>query len=143
MYDHNCDYDYISYDYIFFQTRRRRLNGKRVRGILMDLIRGCGDCYNPDVSTSSKSCMHKKESCLRSSSPQIKISPCASPEPSCSNSGQPGRCAFKHFLKIFQCLFQYSKIMMSYEYNVIVYEIYILLLVEVKLSDINKNNVLF
>lgn len=83
----------------FFQTRRRRLTGKRVRGILMDLIRGvgCGDCYNPNVSSNSKSCIHKKESHLRSCSPQIKISPCASPEPSCSNLGQPGRYAFKYF----------------------------------------------
>ncbi|XP_024877648.1 uncharacterized protein DDB_G0283697-like isoform X1 [Temnothorax curvispinosus] len=75
------------------ETKRRRLTGRRVRGILMDLIRGCGDCYNPNVSSNNKSCMHKKESYLRSCSPQIKISPCASPEPSCSNSGQPaGRC---------------------------------------------------
>jgi hypothetical protein len=64
----------------------------------MDLIRGCGDCYNPNVSTNNKSCMHKKESYLRSS-PQIKISPCASPEPSCSNPGQPGRWAIKYFFK--------------------------------------------
>jgi len=53
----------------------------------MDLIRGCGN---------SKSCIHKKESYLRSCSPQIKISsPCPSPEPSCSNPGQSaGRYAF-------------------------------------------------
>lgn len=68
----------------------------------MDLVRGCGDCYNsnPNVSNNNKSCTHKKESYLRSS-PQIKISPCASPEPLCSNAGQPGRCAFKYFLKLF------------------------------------------
>jgi len=61
----------------------------------MDLLRGCGDCYNPNVSNNSKSCIHKKESYLRSS-PQIKISsPCPSPEPSCSNPRQPaGRCVF-------------------------------------------------
>lgn len=68
----------------------------------MDLIRGCGDCYNSNVSSNSKSCTHKKEPYLRSCSPQIKISPCASPEPSCSNPGQPaGRCAIEYFLKFF------------------------------------------
>lgn len=76
----------------------------------MDLIRGCGDCYNPNVSNNSKSCMHQKESYLRSS-PQIKISPCASPEPLCSNPGQPvGRCAFKYFLKIVFNLYSIPKL---------------------------------
>ncbi|XP_012532399.1 kinesin-related protein 4 [Monomorium pharaonis] len=82
------------------ETRRRRLTGKRVRGMLMDLIRGCGDCYNPNVSSNSKSCMHKKEPYLRSCSPQIKITPCASPEPSCSNPGQPGRCCHAYVQRI-------------------------------------------
>lgn len=94
-----------------FQMRRRRLSGKRVRGILMDLLRGCGDCYNPHASNSSKDCSHKKEvSHLTSCSPQIRISPCASPEPSCSNPGPSnGRYAFTWFPRIFfpiymQCL---------------------------------------
>ncbi|XP_011703878.1 PREDICTED: kinesin-related protein 4-like [Wasmannia auropunctata] len=80
------------------ETRRRRSTGKRVRGILMDLIRGCGDCYNHNVSRSSKSCMHKK---LKNCSPQIKISPCTSAEPSYSNPGQPvGRCCHAYAQRI-------------------------------------------
>ncbi|KAL0101447.1 hypothetical protein PUN28_018942 [Cardiocondyla obscurior] len=82
-------------------TRRRRLTGKRVRGILMDLIRGCGDCYNPNVSdNTSKSCMHKKDSYLRCP-PEVKISPCASPEPTYSRTGQPaGRCCHAYAQRI-------------------------------------------
>ncbi|XP_029658866.1 MATH and LRR domain-containing protein PFE0570w-like [Formica exsecta] len=83
------------------ETRRRRLTGKKVRGILMDLLRGCGDCYNSNPSNSNKSCIHKKESCLTSGPSQIKISPCTSPEPSCSNPGQPvGRCCHAYAQRI-------------------------------------------
>ncbi|EGI65767.1 hypothetical protein G5I_05673 [Acromyrmex echinatior] len=84
------------------EARRRKIIGKRVRGILMDLVRGCGDCYNsnPNVSGNNKSCTHEKESYLRSCSPQIKISPCASPEPLCSNVGQPGRCCHAYAQRI-------------------------------------------
>ncbi|KYM78819.1 hypothetical protein ALC53_10739 [Atta colombica] len=84
------------------EARRRRIIGKRVRGILMDLVRGCGDCYNANsnISGNNKSCTHEKESYLRSCSPQIKISPCASPEPLCSNAGQPGRCCHAYAQRI-------------------------------------------
>ncbi|XP_050447243.1 MATH and LRR domain-containing protein PFE0570w-like [Cataglyphis hispanica] len=82
------------------ETRRRRLSGKRVRGILKDLLRGCGDCYNSN-SSNNKSCIHRKESCLTNGSSQNKISPCASPEPSCSNLGQPvGRCCHAYAQRI-------------------------------------------
>ncbi|XP_025074857.1 kinesin-related protein 4-like [Pogonomyrmex barbatus] len=81
------------------ETRRRRSTGKRVRGILMDFLRGCGDCYNSNVSNNSTSCIHKKEPYSNCS--QTKISPCASPEPSCSNPGQPaGRCCHAYAQRI-------------------------------------------
>lgn len=83
------------------ETRRRRLSGKRVRGLLMDLIRGCGDCYNSNPSNSNKNFMHKKECYLTNCPQQIKISSCTSPEPSCSNSGQPvGRCCHAYAQRI-------------------------------------------
>lgn len=82
----------------------------------MDLLRGCGDCYNSNPSNSNKSCIHKKESCLTSGPSQIKISPCTSPEPSCSNPGQPvGRCVFvhKYFPTISAIYMQFSRIIYS------------------------------
>lgn len=83
------------------ETRRRRLTGKRVRGILMDLLRGCGDCNNSNSSNTNKNCMHKKETYLTNCPPQIKITPCTSPEPSCSNPGQPvGRCCHAYAQRI-------------------------------------------
>lgn len=86
-----------------------------MRGILKDLLRGCGDCYNSN-STNSKNCIHTKESCLTNGPSQIKISPCASPEPSCSNPRQPvGRCVFvyKYFPTISTIYMQFSKIIYS------------------------------
>ncbi|XP_014484959.1 PREDICTED: kinesin-related protein 4-like [Dinoponera quadriceps] len=84
------------------ETRRRRLSGKKVRNILMDFLRGCGDCYNPNAPSTSKGCSHKKEVPYSTScSPQIKISPCAPVEPSCSNSGQSaGRCCHAYAQRI-------------------------------------------
>ncbi|XP_012230460.1 enolase-phosphatase E1-like isoform X2 [Linepithema humile] len=76
------------------ETKRRRLIGKRVRGVLMDFIRGCGDCYNSNASTSNKGCTHKKESNLMNCSPQIKITPCASPEQAA------GRCCHAYAKRI-------------------------------------------
>ncbi|XP_076243211.1 uncharacterized protein LOC143184672 isoform X2 [Calliopsis andreniformis] len=66
------------------ETRQRRLSGKKVRGILMDLLRGCGDCRS-NTSGVSKSDIHLKET---PRPPQIKISRCPSPEPTSSNSTQ-------------------------------------------------------
>ncbi|EZA46699.1 hypothetical protein DMN91_012314 [Ooceraea biroi] len=83
------------------EARRRRLSGRRVRGILMDFLRGCGDCYSPNASSNSKGCVHKKNSCLTTCGPQIKITPCASPEPTCSNPGQSvGRCCHAYAQRI-------------------------------------------
>lgn len=96
---------------MFSQTRRRRLNGKRVRNILMDFLRGCGDCYNSNAPSTSKNCSHKKEVPYSTScSPQIKISPCTSAEPSSSNPGpSSGRYAFKCFLSILFDLYTVSQ----------------------------------
>lgn len=64
------------------QTRQRRLSGKRVRGILMDLLRGCGDCRSNSDTGLNKSGIQVKETPYTVNEPrQIKISPASTPEP--------------------------------------------------------------
>nr|XP_033340202.1 uncharacterized protein PF11_0213-like isoform X3 [Megalopta genalis] len=84
------------------ETRQRRLSGKRVRGILMDLLKGCGDCRSANANTVSKSGMQPKESSYMAKfSPQIKISPCSIAEPSCSSSSQCNdRCCHAYVRRI-------------------------------------------
>ncbi|XP_033340199.2 uncharacterized protein LOC117228520 isoform X1 [Megalopta genalis] len=84
------------------ETRQRRLSGKRVRGILMDLLKGCGDCRSANANTVSKSGMQPKESSYMANfSPQIKISPCSIAGPSCSSSSQCNdRCCHAYVRRI-------------------------------------------
>ncbi|OAD52683.1 hypothetical protein WN48_00386 [Eufriesea mexicana] len=71
------------------ETRQRRISGKRVRGILMDLLRGCGDCRNNSTTSLSKPVFQQKGSpYMVNGPPQIKISPSTIPEPTCSTSTQ-------------------------------------------------------
>ncbi|XP_054010190.1 kinesin-related protein 4-like isoform X1 [Hylaeus anthracinus] len=70
------------------ETRQRRLSGRKVRGILMDLLRGCGDCRSTSDNGANKSSFqHKGSSSYIPNVPQIKISPCTL-EPACSSSKQ-------------------------------------------------------
>lgn len=66
------------------QTRQRRLSGKKVRGILMDLLRGCGDCRSSNGTNLSKNEQQTKEAPYTvNGPPQIKItSPSVAPTPS-------------------------------------------------------------
>ncbi|XP_043248486.1 kinesin-related protein 4-like [Colletes gigas] len=84
------------------ETRQRRLSGKRVRGILMDLLRGCGDCRSTGTNGASKSNLqHNGPSCVTNVPPQIKISRCPTPEPSCSNTTQCNeRCCHAYARRI-------------------------------------------
>ncbi|XP_078041701.1 uncharacterized protein LOC144472462 isoform X2 [Augochlora pura] len=84
------------------ETRQRRLSGKRVRGILMDLLKVCGDCRSTNASTVGRSSLQPKESsCATNFSPQIKTSPCSAAEPSCSNLSQCSeRCCHAYVRRI-------------------------------------------
>ncbi|XP_076649099.1 uncharacterized protein LOC143356924 isoform X2 [Halictus rubicundus] len=84
------------------ETRQRRLSGKRVRGILMDLLKGCGDCRNTNGNTVNKGGLQLKESVyMKNGPPQIKISSCPTPEPSHSSSTQCNeRCCHAYARRI-------------------------------------------
>ncbi|XP_033183728.1 uncharacterized protein LOC117153628 isoform X2 [Bombus vancouverensis nearcticus] len=82
------------------ETRQRRLSGKRVRGILMDLLKGCGDCRNNSTVSLSKSGFRKGTPSMANDPPQIKIS---SPTlgPTCSTSTQCNdRCCHAYARRI-------------------------------------------
>ncbi|KAG7189736.1 hypothetical protein KM043_017402 [Ampulex compressa] len=83
-------------------TRQRKHSGKRVRGILLDLLRGCGDCRNTSTVGCDKTFAQNKDlSCMGNGPPQIKISPCNTPEPSCSHTVQSGdRCCHAYARRI-------------------------------------------
>ncbi|XP_046465318.1 uncharacterized protein [Neodiprion pinetum] len=51
------------------EVRRRRSSGKRVRGILMDFLRGCGDCHAKNISDNKVSPTTVPEIRVRSSTP--------------------------------------------------------------------------
>ncbi|XP_046735372.1 uncharacterized protein LOC124404922 isoform X2 [Diprion similis] len=51
------------------EVRRRRSSGKRVRGILMDFLRGCGDCHATNSSDNKISPSTVPEIRVRSSTP--------------------------------------------------------------------------
>ncbi|CAK9797491.1 hypothetical protein ANTQUA_LOCUS1189 [Anthophora quadrimaculata] len=82
------------------ETRQRRLSGKRVRGILMDLLRGCGDCRSNNTSSLNKSGVQQKETSFTANGPpQIKIS--STSEPTCSSSTQcNSRCCHAYARRI-------------------------------------------
>ncbi|XP_031846784.1 uncharacterized protein LOC116433145 isoform X2 [Nomia melanderi] len=65
------------------ETRQRRLSGKRVRGILMDLLKGCGDCRSGATNV-NRSGLQQKQTYMTNG--QINISPSRTPEPTCSSS---------------------------------------------------------
>ncbi|XP_015586253.1 AT-rich interactive domain-containing protein 4B isoform X2 [Cephus cinctus] len=67
------------------ESRRRRLSGKRVRGILMDFFKGCGDCRSPSTSNNNKTNCHQRESY----NPQIRITPCTPPQSMSFEMKQP------------------------------------------------------
>lgn len=74
--------------FFYAQARQRRLSGgKRVRGILMDFLKGCGDCRN-NSSLSKNNCQRKETPYMVNDPSQIKISPSSIPEPTCSSSTQ-------------------------------------------------------
>ncbi|KAI4498751.1 hypothetical protein M0802_006218 [Mischocyttarus mexicanus] len=74
------------------EIRQRRSNGKKVRGILMDLLKSCGDYRNGKPSTPKRYSSNEKEtSHLINCSPQINVTSSYSPEASCSNAQQPNR----------------------------------------------------
>lgn len=83
------------------ETRQRR-SGRRVRGILMDLLRGCGDCRTTNTSVNSKTTPRGKEAPYSpNGAPQIKVTPCATSEPSCSHPPQTGnRCCHAYASRI-------------------------------------------
>ncbi|XP_076765000.1 uncharacterized protein LOC143432033 [Xylocopa sonorina] len=71
------------------ETRQRRLSGKRVRGILMDLLKGCSDCRTTSTTGLNKSGVQQKGTlCMANDPPQIKISHSPMSEPTCSTSAQ-------------------------------------------------------
>ncbi|XP_015430039.1 PREDICTED: stress response protein NST1-like isoform X1 [Dufourea novaeangliae] len=84
------------------ETRQRRLSGKRVRGILMDLLRGCGDCRSPNDNSVNKSSLKQKDSShITNGSPCSKVSQCPTPEPTCSSSTQCNdRCCHAYARRI-------------------------------------------
>lgn len=91
------------------EIRQRRLSGKRVRGILMDLLRGCGDCRNSSGSVSKSDLHQKGRSYTANCPPQIKISPCPTPEPACSSSTQCNdRCCHAYARRIESQLEQFQ-----------------------------------
>lgn len=83
------------------EIRQRRLRGKKVRGILMDLFRGCGDCRKTSINDTGKGVAQQKDStCLPNNIPYVKISPCTT-EASCSTNAQPaGRCCRSYARRI-------------------------------------------
>ncbi|XP_012350178.1 MATH and LRR domain-containing protein PFE0570w isoform X3 [Apis florea] len=84
------------------EARQRRLSGgKRVRGILMDFLKGCGDCRN-NSSLSKNNCQQKETPyTVNNGPPQIKISPSSIPEPTCSTSIQCNdRCCHAYARRI-------------------------------------------
>ncbi|XP_012287455.1 uncharacterized protein LOC105703546 [Orussus abietinus] len=62
------------------EVRRRRLSGKRVRGILLDFLKGCGDCRPPASSSSiyKSNVNQEKEQSPANRIPQIRVTPCSS-----------------------------------------------------------------
>nr|XP_012138158.1 PREDICTED: probable serine/threonine-protein kinase kinX isoform X1 [Megachile rotundata] len=82
------------------ETRQRRLSGKKVRGILMDLLRGCGDCRSNSAANLSKNEQHSKQAHTSHVPPQIKISS-PSHEPTSSGSTQCNeRCCHAYAQRI-------------------------------------------
>ncbi|XP_043502455.1 kinesin-related protein 4-like [Polistes fuscatus] len=74
------------------EVRQRRSSGKKVRGILMDLLKSCGDYRNGNASSSKRYSSNEKDaSHLINCSPQINVTSSCSPEASCSNAQQSSR----------------------------------------------------
>ncbi|XP_033221440.1 probable serine/threonine-protein kinase kinX isoform X2 [Belonocnema kinseyi] len=68
------------------EVRKRRLSGKKVRGLLMDLLKGCGDCRTPNPANMSKSGLRGGEASYTPTAcpPEIIVTAC-SPRASCSD----------------------------------------------------------
>ncbi|XP_034172340.2 uncharacterized protein LOC117600701 isoform X1 [Osmia lignaria lignaria] len=83
------------------ETRQRRLSGKKVRGILMDLLRGCGDCRSSSSTNLIKNEQQTKEAPYTvNGPPQIKItSPSMGPTSSGSTQCNE-RCCHAYALRI-------------------------------------------
>ncbi|KAK9300736.1 hypothetical protein QLX08_006687 [Tetragonisca angustula] len=82
------------------ETRQRRLSGKRVRGILMDLLKGCGDCRNNSSTGLSKTVYQKETPYMINGGPsRIKVSS-PTPEPTCSTSTQCNKCCHAYARRI-------------------------------------------
>ncbi|XP_043521416.1 MATH and LRR domain-containing protein PFE0570w-like isoform X2 [Frieseomelitta varia] len=81
------------------ETRQRRLSGKRVRGILMDLLKGCGDCRNNSSAGLSKTEYQKETPYMINGPPRIKVSS-LTPEPTCSTSTQCNKCCHAYARRI-------------------------------------------
>ncbi|XP_043285847.1 probable serine/threonine-protein kinase kinX isoform X2 [Venturia canescens] len=60
------------------EIKRRRLSGKKVRGILTDLLRGCSGCRDPN-STSNL-----PNASVQNAIPKVYVTPCEPVVPSCS-----------------------------------------------------------
>lgn len=70
------------------QIRQRRSSGKKVRGILMDLLKSCGDYRNGSTSTTKRYSNGKEPSTSVNCSPQNNVSSYNSQDPGCSNPQQ-------------------------------------------------------
>ncbi|XP_015191164.1 PREDICTED: kinesin-related protein 4-like isoform X2 [Polistes dominula] len=74
------------------EVRQRRSSGKKVRGILMDLLKSCGDYRNGTPSSSKRCSSNEKDtSHLINCSPQINVTSSCSPEAGYSNAQQSNR----------------------------------------------------
>nr|KAF7409222.1 hypothetical protein H0235_014074 [Vespula pensylvanica] len=83
------------------EIRQRRSSGKKVRGILMDLLKSCGDYRNGSTSSSKKCSNGKEASHSVNYSPQINVTSCNSPDAGCSNLQQSnGRCCHAYTRRI-------------------------------------------
>lgn len=83
------------------EMRQRRSSGKKVRGILMDLLKSCGDYRNSSTSSSKKCTSGKDASHSLNCSPQINVTSCNSSDVGCSNLQQStGRCCHAYARRI-------------------------------------------
>ncbi|XP_046833714.1 uncharacterized protein DDB_G0283697-like isoform X1 [Vespa crabro] len=83
------------------EIRQRRSSGKKVRGILMDLLKSCGDHRNGSTSSSKRCSNGKEASNSVNSSPLNNVTSCNSPNAACSNLQQSnGRCCHAYTRRI-------------------------------------------
>lgn len=75
---------YSIFNYFFPQVQKKQLSGKKVRTLLMDLLKGCGDFRTPNTGKINK---QPNTAGRDFNKPEIIVTPCT-PRASYSNQSQ-------------------------------------------------------